>query len=87
MQAEPLITLNKIAVRLYDRLYLQNTSWETRTDENWAIVGPDGSGKTTPRDIVIQGMAESTYADEPFEQRLQCMAHKMGIGNDSLSIC
>ncbi len=149
MRAEPLITLNKISVRLYDRLYLQNTSWEIKTDENWAIVGPNGSGKTTlakalfggvpvvrgsvkhhvnpspenretlaklpvgyaspelfrkvfereelqesfrdfsgridekttPRDIVIQGLAQSIYADEGFEQRLQHMAHKMGIGH------
>jgi len=149
VQAEPLITLNKISVRLYDRLYLQNTSWEIKADENWAIVGPNGSGKTTlakalfggvpvvrgsvkhhvnasreneetvaklpvgyaspelfrkvfereelqesfrdfsgridekttPRDIVIQGLAQSTHADEGFEQRLQHLAHKMGIGN------
>ena len=149
VRAEPLITLNKISVRLYDRLYLQNTSWEIKADENWAIVGPNGSGKTTlakalfggvpvvrgsvkhhvnpspenketvaklpvgyaspelfrkvfereelqesfrdfsgridekttPRDIVIQGLAQSIYAEEGFEQRLKDTAEKMRIGH------
>jgi len=43
----PLITLDSISVRLYDKLYLENTSWEIRDNEHWAILGPNGSGKTT----------------------------------------
>jgi molybdate transport system ATP-binding protein len=42
-----LIRLEKITVRLYDRLYLRDFSWELSCDENWAILGPNGSGKTT----------------------------------------
>ncbi len=56
MTSEPLITLDKIAVRLYDRIYLQNTSWEIKTDENWAIVGPNGSGKTTLAKALFGGV-------------------------------
>ena len=56
MKAEPLITLDKISVRLYDRIYLQNTSWEIKTDENWAIVGPNGSGKTTLAKALFGGV-------------------------------
>ena len=47
MTGQPLITLDKISVRLYDTLYLQNITWQINTDEQWAIVGPNGSGKTT----------------------------------------
>ncbi len=43
----PLITLDSISVRLYDKLYLENMSWEIRDNEHWAILGPNGSGKTT----------------------------------------
>lgn len=149
MKSEPLITLDKIAVRLYDRIYLQNTSWEIKTDENWAIVGPNGSGKTTlakalfggvpvvrgsvrhhvkpskensetqekvpvgyaspelfrevferellqesfrdfsgridekttPRDIVIQGMQKGACGDKDFEHDLRHFAEKLGIRN------
>ena len=47
MKAQPLITLKNTCVRLRDRPYLQNTSWQINSDENWAILGPIGSGKTT----------------------------------------
>ncbi len=47
MQPEPLITLENITVRLRDRPYLQNTSWQINSNEHWAILGPNGSGKTT----------------------------------------
>jgi len=149
VKAEPLITLDKISVRLYDRIYLQNTSWEIKTHENWAIVGPNGSGKTTlakalfggvpvvrgsvrhhvksskgskdalekvpvgyaspelfrevferellqesfrdfsgridekttPRDIVIQGMRKGACEEKDFEYRLQHFADKLRIKN------
>ena len=149
MKVEPLITLHKISVRLYDRLYLQNTSWEIKTHENWAIVGPNGSGKTTlakalfgrvpvvrgsvrhhvkpsekngvapekvpvgyaspelfrevferellqenfrdfsgriderttPRDIVIQGMPKGACEEKNFENDLRYFAEKLGIGS------
>ncbi len=47
MKSKPLITLDRITVRLQDRPYLQNTSWQINTSEHWAILGPNGSGKTT----------------------------------------
>jgi molybdate transport system ATP-binding protein len=47
MKRKPLITLDNITVRLQDRLYLQNTSWQISSNQNWAILGPNGSGKTT----------------------------------------
>jgi len=47
MKPKPLITLENTSVRLRDRPYLQNTSWQINSNENWAILGPNGSGKTT----------------------------------------
>ncbi|MGD9237951.1 MAG: ATP-binding cassette domain-containing protein [Desulfobacterales bacterium] len=47
MQTAPLISLDNITVRLRDRPYLHNTSWQICSNENWAVLGPNGSGKTT----------------------------------------
>jgi molybdate transport system ATP-binding protein len=47
MEAEPFITLDNTTVRLRDRLFLQDTSWQINSNEHWAILGPNGSGKTT----------------------------------------
>jgi len=44
---QPFITLDRITVRLPNRLILEDTSWEIRADEHWALLGPNGSGKTT----------------------------------------
>ena len=47
MDTEPFITLDNTSVRLQDRLYLENTSWQINSNEHWAVLGPNGSGKTT----------------------------------------
>jgi molybdate transport system ATP-binding protein len=43
---EPLITLERVTLRVGDRMLLPGTSWEIRNGENWAILGPNGSGKS-----------------------------------------
>jgi molybdate transport system ATP-binding protein len=47
MEPQPFITLDNTTVRLRDRLFLQDTSWQMNSNEHWAILGPNGSGKTT----------------------------------------
>ncbi|MGD9080470.1 MAG: ATP-binding cassette domain-containing protein [Desulfobacterales bacterium] len=47
MNPEPFITLDNTTVRLRDRLFLEDTSWQMNSNEHWAILGPNGSGKTT----------------------------------------
>jgi len=44
---QPFITLDRITVRLPNRLILEESSWKMGADEHWAILGPNGSGKTT----------------------------------------
>lgn len=45
--AKPFITLDRVTLRLGERLILPETSWQIRADEHWAILGPNGSGKST----------------------------------------
>ncbi len=47
MKNEQIITLDAITVRLRDKVYLRNTSWQIKSEENWAVIGPNGAGKTT----------------------------------------
>ena len=43
---EPLITMERVTLRMGDRMILPGTYWEIRSGENWAILGPNGSGKS-----------------------------------------
>ena len=44
---DPLIVLDRITTRVRDQFILKDTSWEIREGEHWAIIGPNGSGKTS----------------------------------------
>lgn len=46
-RAAPFVSLNKVAIRLFDKLLFKDVTWQVRTDEQWAVVGPNGSGKST----------------------------------------
>jgi molybdate transport system ATP-binding protein len=45
--AKPLITLDDVAIRLYDRALFEHTDWEILDNQHWAVIGPNGSGKST----------------------------------------
>lgn len=47
MNENPLVSVEKISVRLRDKVYLNDISWKIGRGEQWAILGPNGSGKTT----------------------------------------
>jgi len=49
---EPLIVLDNITTRVRDRFILKDTSWEIREGESWAVIGPNGSGKTSLTRVV-----------------------------------
>jgi molybdate transport system ATP-binding protein len=39
--------MENIAVRVRDRLILQDTCWDIRKGEQWVVVGPNGAGKSS----------------------------------------
>ena len=43
----PFVSLDEIAIRLYDRVLFERTSWQIFSDQHWAVVGPNGSGKSS----------------------------------------
>lgn len=45
--SQPFITLNNIAVRVYDQIMFAGLSWDMLSDQHWAVIGPNGSGKST----------------------------------------
>ena len=45
--AMPLVSLNRVSLRVRDRIILKGITWEIRTGEHWAVVGPNGAGKST----------------------------------------
>ena len=45
-ESPPLVSLEGVTVRLWDRLILQDTNWQIKTGQQWALLGPNGSGKT-----------------------------------------
>ena len=47
MKFNPLLTLEKLSVRIRGTLVLKGIDWQIGLGEQWAIVGPNGSGKTT----------------------------------------
>jgi molybdate transport system ATP-binding protein len=43
----PLVRLQDVDVALAGNVVLHNLNWELRAGEHWAVVGPNGSGKTS----------------------------------------
>lgn len=42
-----MITFDEVSIQKGDRTVLENINWQAKTDENWAIIGGNGSGKST----------------------------------------
>ena len=47
VQDEPLLSIDDIMIRVWERLVFAGTSWCIGSDQRWAVVGPTGSGKST----------------------------------------
>lgn len=66
---QPFLTLEHITVRYLDKTLFTDLSWEIRSGEHWAIVGPGGSGKTSllhtilGKNNVINGRMAHHYYD------------------------
>ena len=46
MQSKPFFELDEISMRADKKLLFRKTSWTFARDQNWALLGPNGSGKT-----------------------------------------
>jgi ABC-type molybdenum transport system ATPase subunit/photorepair protein PhrA len=46
MKDKPFITLENVTLRVRDRCILENTSWEMKKDQHWAVLGPNGADKS-----------------------------------------
>ncbi|MFO7684570.1 MAG: ATP-binding cassette domain-containing protein [Desulfobacterales bacterium] len=45
--SQPLITLDRIAIRVRERHLFSGACWEIDSGQHWAVIGPNGSGKTS----------------------------------------
>jgi molybdate transport system ATP-binding protein len=44
---EPFLSLEKVTLRLYDRILFENTDWRFLNNQHWAVLGGNGAGKST----------------------------------------
>jgi molybdate transport system ATP-binding protein len=47
-----MIELNKVSVQKGDRTVLHNINWQISKDENWAIIGGNGAGKSSLLEVI-----------------------------------
>jgi len=43
----PIVKLNDITLQIDGRRLFEHTSWEIKSDQHWAVIGKNGSGKST----------------------------------------
>jgi molybdate transport system ATP-binding protein len=62
---KPFLTLDQVTIRLRDRFVFEDTSWQIKSDEQWAIIGPNGAGKSKLRELItgdnVQGYANDIH--------------------------
>jgi molybdate transport system ATP-binding protein len=70
-RSKPFLTLDQVTIRLRDRFVFEDTSWQIKSDEQWAVIGPNGAGKSTlvkalAGDLpVVRGSAVYHFLEEP----------------------
>ncbi len=60
---EKLVEMKNVTVKYGDVTVLNSLTWQMRRGENWAVAGPNGSGKTTFLSL-ISGDNPQAYANE-----------------------
>jgi molybdate transport system ATP-binding protein len=82
--AHPLISLDRISVRLDGRPVLHEISWTLQPGQQWAIVGPNGSGKSTLLAVICgdrwpeRDGGRRSYALEGAPQSVGAAAQQIG---------
>ena len=66
--------MERVCIRYGGRTILQDVQWEVKNGEKWALIGPNGSGKTLLLSLI--------YADNPqsYAQRLDLFYRRRGTG-------
>ncbi len=62
-EGEPIIELRNVNVAYGDRPILHNITWTVRAGERWAVLGPNGCGKTTLLSLIC-GDHPQAYAND-----------------------
>ncbi|MCE7043841.1 ATP-binding cassette domain-containing protein [Dyadobacter sp. CY312] len=74
------ISLQNVSVRKYDSVVLSDISLNIQAGENWAIIGPNGSGKTILLDIIAgkwpvwKGSVHYSW-DEPLRETVELVSN------------
>ena len=95
------MTLDRVTIRLRDRFVFEETSWQIKSDEHWAVIGANGAGKSTlvkalAGDLpIVRGHAVYHFLEESGSSREGQVArvafdtetafHRSKIGLDSFS--
>jgi len=88
-RSRPFLTLDQIAIRLRDRFVFEDTSWQIKSNEQWAIIGPNGAGKSTlvkalAGDLpIVRGRAAYHFLDELGLSDSACGGHVVRVAFDT----
>ena len=78
---KPFLSLHRAAIRLNESLVFRNTDWTFAQGQHWALVGPNGSGKTLLASAlygaahVAQGEVRYHFRTPPGRLPEDCIAH------------
>ncbi|MBW1994236.1 MAG: ATP-binding cassette domain-containing protein [Deltaproteobacteria bacterium] len=62
-RAVPLVEMRNVCVKYGTKHVFKNLNWVIRKGENWAVVGPNGSGKTSLLNLIV-GENQQVYSNE-----------------------
>lgn len=71
---DPVVEIKDLKIQYGETIILQNFNWTIRRGDRWALVGPNGSGKTTVFSII--------FADHPmaYSQHVYLFGRRRGSG-------
>ncbi|MBW1777794.1 MAG: hypothetical protein JRJ54_09410 [Deltaproteobacteria bacterium] len=69
MSSQPIVTINNLSVRRGGQPVLKGIDLQIKTGEQWAPVGPDGSGRPRFHGLFLKN-GTATVAPIPFMERI-----------------
>ncbi len=74
--AQPLVLLDRITIRVRDRHLLAGTSWAIYPGQHWAVIGPNGAGKST----LVRALAGTAPVVKGRIRRTEALADPAAVG-------